>query len=490
MRKSLLFFFSLALISACGAEDPELGAARHAVVGGSAVVNEFESVCLVNADPPISEGDLEDPPPMICSCVLIGARTVVTSARCVAANVAPEMGEPQLGGLNVQFGAGGAEIGIASAELHRYFDAEKSGSPDLALLRLAADAPAGIEPATLGLDPIGADDVGADVVLVGYGVNDAESPTVFGNLNKVTTPITLVGERHLLAGTTDATTCAGDSGGGVFREDASGRKLIAITTFNGRTGAQGGKSARPGCDTNVQRLRVDAFADDFLLPFLRRYDDSCPADGVCAEGCSDAYGSFEDLDCDACLWTGSADGCATDCATRDWDCELGAFVGDACAADGECEEGGRCVAAVDDESFTFCTRPCDAAAASDPCPPSMTCDESANECVYFAPSPGSQGFACSDNAQCRSEVCEEGICANQCDPGVAGACPDPYFCALSDVAPGTNVCRGDSLSGGGGFCSAATASSPRSGQTGAALLLLCALALAGAWRMRRRARSL
>jgi hypothetical protein len=270
----------------------------------------------------------------------------------------------------------------------------------------------------------------------------------------VTTTIRAVDNRTVVAGIDDETTCIGDAGGGVFADFGDGPVLIAVTA----------RSVPARCSGNHPRLRVDRYLADFIEAFACRAPDA---------------------DCDPCSWDGE---CVEQCPTRDWDCELGTFVGEACAQSGECEEGGRCLAATDDEAFTYCTRRCNLEGGGDPCPGSMECaDDGAGggECVYGTPSPGSQGFPCNNNFDCRSGICEELICVNEC--GAGGVCPEGFSCGPSTVEPGTEVCLGRVFSGGGGFCAIGAPAAPPAGGGwggGALALLGVGLVLAAIRRLR------
>jgi uncharacterized protein (TIGR03382 family) len=249
--------------------------------------------------------------------------------------------------------------------------------------------------------------------------------------------------------------CAGDSGGPVL--DMAG-DVIAVSRRQNT------------CTQTVSMTRTDRNTADFIFPYIDQKSGPCRAgDGTCETvGCR-----TPDPDClpeNECLWGNT---CIEDCPTRDWDCEIGSFPGEECAINGDCEQGGRCIAALDDADFLYCNKPCD---VDEDCPQNMTCNAD-SECEFGTPSPGSQGFACTQNDQCRSGICEDLICVFECDPA-ANDCPDPFLCGPSKVSPGTNVCLGEDLSGGGGFCQ--TGGSRSAGAT--ALFLVIALL----WIRRRR----
>jgi MYXO-CTERM domain-containing protein len=458
MRPSILPLACTVALSACAAEPAaRLVPERQAIVGGAVDSDDYPAVCGIEIAPP-PDDDNPDPDPIFCTGTLVGERVVLTSARCVAENVDAEM----LDGIDVRFGFGFSEpdaqaIAVEEAAVYRYYRPQ-GGSDGLALL-LLEEAPDGIEPVEIGTDPLDAELVGTEVTLVGFGATLAGEDAARVR-NKVATPITRVSDAEVGAGTADATTCAGDGGAPVFLDDV----VIAMTEQQG------------DCDANVGRLRLDPYAAAFVHAYVDRFEGACAVDDACTtDGCRTA-----DPDCDesGCAWDGA---CVEACPTRDWDCALGTFVGDACEADGECEEGGRCVAATDDASFTYCSRPCEPS-DDEACPTDrgMACEAGegdVDECQFGVPSEGSQGFACTSGAQCRSGICEDQICVFECDG--PSDCAEPYVCGPSDESPGKDVCLGQDLDGGGGFCAAG-------GRSAAGWLAgLIALALVAARRRRR-----
>lgn len=436
---AVLLFAALAGCQAAGL-DEEIGAAARPSLGGTSDT-DFPSVCVMHVQPPPDDQD-NPREPFACSCTLVESRTVLTSARCVFDNVDQDM----VDGIEIRFGTGfGAgdpiaiEGGVAGVTFHRYFDPDVAYLNELALIRLAA-APSA-QPVDL-IDGSSALAEGVPLTLVGFGVR-VEGENIDDVRNQVTTPITALGDTYVFAGDQDHTTCAGDSGGPGFL-DADSAPVMAVMT-----------ARQTECTAAVQRVRLDRYSQDFLFPFIDRYGGPCPLDGECTTtGCRSP-----DPDCDPCLWQGGgAADCEEECPTRDWDCEPGAFVGQACGQDGDCEQGGRCVPAADDESFTYCTRPCGEQVAA--CPNGMECTD--GECTYLTPSPGSPGATCSSADLCRSGVCECGVC--QVEVG-AGACTQ----------------------GGGGFCAVGGDRGPSGGLAPLALLALLALS-AGRRSGRRRAR--
>lgn len=427
-----------------------------------------------------------------CTGVLIEERTVLTAAGCLYLNweaevddTRPSCEEPRckyLDSESVKIGFGDGHPGTYQIEplendgltLHRYYDPGVVGKNDLALLRLT-EAP-GIKPVTIHRSPL-TQVVGRELELVGYGKNDdaPEPVTSLTARNVVSPKISSVDAMVVTAGTATATTCYADSGGPGFMDFGSGPELVTVTTLHPRN---------DGCRPSVPRQRVDVYADEFLWPFINRFSGPCAKDDVCAtdadSAACDEY--FPDPDCadNVCLFNGE---CKEDCDTRDWDCELGKFAGEACTSPGECEHGGTCVPAADDSAFTYCSTPC-VAEESGSCPSSMSCQEGV--CVYQSPSPGSVGASCTSVGDCRSGFCENLVCAATCDPADANACSDGLQCLPSLGGSDATVCRDVDQSGGGGFCAVVPGGLDRG--RGAFLFTLLLL-LAGAGILRRRARN-
>jgi V8-like Glu-specific endopeptidase len=452
---------SLALV-ACGdgEPDPAIDHDRQEIRGGDADLS-YPAVCVMQIQPPPVDGGTP-PEPIVCTGTLVGERVVLTTARCVQRNVEAE---GKLGDIDLRFGIsfqGGTRSAVVDAEIYRYFDEATGAQHDLALLLLEAP-PTGVNPVTVNATPLTSDLVGQPVDLVGFGAELDGGTT--GTRIKGTTNVDSVNARTILAGDSGdggVTTCKGDSGAPAFRNGV----MIAMTETTG------------SCNHTVNRIRTDLYAAEFIFAYVDRFDGDCRADGECVEvGCR-----TPDPDCDAsgCAWDGT---CAEACPTRDWDCDLGTFAGDACVQSGECELGGGCVPADDAPDFLYCSQACE---VDRDCPTSrgMTCVDVGGgdkECRYGVPSEGSQGYACSSGAQCRSGICEDLICVFECDPGAADACPEPYLCGPSDVAPGKNVCLGEDLDGGGGFCAVGggVAERRRGGGSGWLVWLIAGLGLAG-----------
>ncbi len=468
------------LLAACQGGADSTGSWTGEVLGGSSIIGEpFDQVCGIYVVLPPDEQDLPQDP-IYCAGVHVGDSLLLTAASCVEENVTAGTVDD----IEVRCGADGSEtFTVAAVELHRYY-VRLGGQNDLAMLQLSGD-PTGavavlnqraLTDADLGPDPSLCTglEVGGCVALVGYG-ETANGAADEGIRRGVLVPLGAIDDEHVLAGTGAATTCRGDTGAPAFMDLGAGPVVVAITT-----------SQRNSCAAAVPRTRVDVFAATFINPYLDRFGATCGLDAVCeTSGCPRS----DDPDCDPCSWNET---CEEACPTRDWDCPLGSFVGDACVDSGDCEESGHCLEAHDDASFLYCSRPCDPADSAD-CPTGMVCGNTANgnECVWDPeqPSPGSQGSPCGSGLDCRSGICEQEYCVVECNPADAQPCPDnpfdpdqPYTCQPSEVEPGANVCIGAIVTGGGGFCAAGGGKSGWMGW----ILLLAAMLIAGRGRGTRR----
>lgn len=205
-----------------------------------------------------------------------------------------------------------------------------------------------------------------------------------------------------------AQTCLSDSGGPGFIT------LDGVEYLAGVTSRGDAECAEFGVDT-----RVDVYADwvkfyiDVNDPTVTDCGDDgtcaldcdspdpdcpCEADGLCSTACETL--NF-DRDCPANCDFDSV--CQEDsgCPVEDIDCNPTSQIGDPCVFDTSCVEG-TCVPALEDDRVTYCSEPC---SSDGDCPGEMVCADNAEAgedttmCHHLAPSPGAQGWSCSDDSQ-------------------------------------------------------------------------------------------
>jgi V8-like Glu-specific endopeptidase len=432
---------------------------RFGVIAALAPVACFEPELAERAQPIIGGAvDLGDPAVVgirmcvtgggcgICTGTLVSEESVLTASHCLDRNV--EAGEPE--GVRVFVGTNmsgeGEFVEADELALHRYFD-PSTLNYDIAMIHLSEPAPGGIPPVTPSDQALGEEDAGMDIRLVGFGETSLDAGDS-GTKRQVDSVVTSVGRRHLFVGTAEANTCKGDSGGPTFADFGAGEVQIGVT------------SRSFGCAANSVKMRVDQFTSQMIWPWIDRFEGPCTLDGECVADCPRS----PDPDCDPCAWNGT---CAADCAEPDWDCPLGKRLGEACGGDDECEFA-RCQAAVDDPRLRYCTEECDPEFPLD-CQGGMECadpDGAGARCLWPGPTPGALGSTCGIGSDCRSGLCEAGVCVEPCDQVAGGVCPAPFECRSSDVAGG-EVCGPVQANEGCG-CGAAG----RPGGWAAALLLL------------------
>jgi cysteine-rich repeat protein len=267
-----------------------------------------------------------------CTGTLISARTVITAGHCS-------------GGIsNVFFGpdlSNVTAVPVIEDIRHPGFGTTGNFDPffatnDLAVLRLAFDAP--VQPAPLLRSTMTntPEFIGPDYTFVGYGNDDGVNQSGFGVKRVVTFPIDVVGPANVggSLGTIDDTafffaqtgenTCNGDSGGPAFFIQNG------VETHAGATSSGDNECLEDGDQARTDAPQIEAFIQPHIDEF--EADNPCKNDGTCNEDCN-IGGEVLDPDCHK-NHCGADNLCALSCAAPvDPDCNLGNEV---CITNGLC----------------------------------------------------------------------------------------------------------------------------------------------------------
>lgn len=260
---------------------------------------------------------------------------------------------------------------VVEAALHRYHDGngQAVATHDISVARLAADLP--VEPfpfITERLDPYPLE---STVVAVGFGLDDGVAQTGGGVKRAAPFTVTWATDDYFVGGERGTSVCSGDSGGPGLRN------LDGVPTVVGVTAA-----ASPTCRLDSRWTRVDAYAAEFVIPFVDAWSGPCRFDGTCAvQDCR-----TPDPDCAPCGIDGV---CSAGCATLDLDCPVAGLFGDACGSPDDCESR-LCI--DDGEGGQVCTRACDDSETF--CPSGHRCEPVA-EATVCVPDRPEEGGGCS-----------------------------------------------------------------------------------------------
>ena len=191
-----------------------------------------------------------------CTATVIGPRTLLTAAHCVASETAPHT---LLSPVNYYpDGFDGRRISAVAVVVHPDFAG--ANKADFAVVRLAEDV--GAAPARLATQ---APRVGEGVELVGFG-KTSETSADFGTRREATTTVGLVDAqtmRFFGASNGLGNLCNGDSGGPTFVTRAGQVYLIGVHSSKGGTCGQEGNDMR--VDAFLSWI-VDAAQGDTLAP--------------------------------------------------------------------------------------------------------------------------------------------------------------------------------------------------------------------------------
>ena len=156
-----------------------------------------------------------------CTGTLIAERLVVTAAHCL------EEGAPDAVYFGSQPGGPGTEVGVQGAIGHPQY-AESGGYVGDIGVVILSESPSGIAP--VPLSPRNADDLnGATITYVGYG--ETQGTGGDGYKKKANGRISDFFDDVMEVQPEDGSACFGDSGGGVYHEDAGVTTVVAVVSF-------------------------------------------------------------------------------------------------------------------------------------------------------------------------------------------------------------------------------------------------------------------
>jgi len=316
---------SLLLPLGCVVEPTEVGSDDRAIVGGAENTTDDATVALVGH---VGEATY------VCSGVLIGARTVLTSAHCVwdreAIEVffATDIYDPDtvIETIDATGWLAHPEWQTTSSNL---FDLHF----DLGLVTLGSDAP--VAPVLFNRVPLEDTMLGQAVRLIGFG-DTYDGAFNSGIRRSASTELRAFDDWWTTAGSSNANTCVGDSGGPQLMQVAGTEVVFGLTSFG---------TAPPEkeiCRYDTIAARTDIAAVDFIDTYLVANDvpGPCGEDGACPIECATPE---QDPDCaDLCIVDGK---CEPGCGELDPECaEPAPTPGPAPAQ--PTEEGGGCSAAA------------------------------------------------------------------------------------------------------------------------------------------------
>ena len=380
-----------AALSACS-PSPPTAVAEHpqAVTNGSNDAGDPGVVALLQGST------------LVCTATLVAPRLILTAAHCLADGAMP----------TVYFGStpgdGAPRLAISAVRRHPSFDAAQPTN-DIAMALLADPAPASATAAPLPAAPPAA---GAMLRLVGFGRTSAGDTTA-PRKRVGTATLSSLTATELAFLPSPSQTCEGDSGGPAFATAGGVESIVGVTS-----------SGDAACATMARDIRVDAFADAFIAPFV-----AATTEGAAGAG-------------DRCWYAGN------------------------CGA-----SAGECAPATDDATLSFCAPSCDGG-----CPSGLHCvagSDGRKLCRHPTPSPGAQGSRCSDDATCAAGHCvahgagSPTVCATSCFADLPGFC-GPAFDCLAVAGGAQSACFARATGG----CDFAGGGAPlRSPMLVAALLL-------------------
>jgi hypothetical protein len=346
------------VLLAGGCTQDLVGQGASALVGGTPTY-EYPAVLL-----------LENPDGGFCTGSLVAPDVVLTAAHCQIA--------PGATASVMSYDQPIASEEVVEVVFHRYHnggDAFSDHDVSLALLAgaLAEDA------LPFAVAPLADTVIGQTLTVVGFGVIDGDMLNGGGAKRQGDFPITAANRDYFTGGQEGRSICYGDSGGPAFLT------IDGVTTIAGIT-----RSHFRECSGMSQWTRVDAYAAEFILPFLDSWTGPCRLDGACTtDGCR-----TPDPDCAPC----GVDGiCSAGCPQVDLDCPVAGFMGDACTSADDCESR-LCIDDPGGARGRYCTVGC---ADGHTCTDEAVCQDvdGAEVCVLPAPAETEDGGGCAAGTQ-------------------------------------------------------------------------------------------
>lgn len=312
---------AIAAVIACSAacDTPAPGHSQRDIRGGDPAPDDSAVVALVHGDFGFH----------FCSGTLVTPRIVLTAAHCLPPNLDPAFQIDELSDAAIYFGevvdGSGVAIAVLDGKVNPLWS-EDSTPNDIAILSLAEEAPANIEPIPMNTESIAAIGlVGSRVRALGYGLSFPGLDDG-GTRRQGTLTVESGDATNIFSSPDPATICPGDSGGTLLATVGGVERLVGI-------------ASRGDCEMSSIHERVDAHYTSFIEPFITGCDADgecgdgclapdpdcpCAADGLCAADCADLA---TDPDCSATCT--AIDGvCGAECEFADLDC--------VCVADGVC----------------------------------------------------------------------------------------------------------------------------------------------------------
>ncbi|MFO0675266.1 MAG: trypsin-like serine protease [Polyangiaceae bacterium] len=306
MKRGVSVLVLGALVGAVGcssaATSDDVGEVASPVIGGASY-GGHPAVLLFNVDGHNDAGNYDYFG--TCTATLIAPDVVLTAAHCVE-DYAKNHEVGRVSNAQAPNRADASQwTKVASVDIHPAWATQQyiNEGHDCAILKLERPL-AGVSPIKVYRGTNTARDlaVGNAVKIIGYGNNDGNSGTGAGTKRYLDSSIHDVYDGVIGAGRTGATSCQGDSGGGLLEVIDGVEQVIGVTSF----GAP--KCIEQGYWTNVSKTCLD---------LVRKYvpdGDTPPPDPTCSPKCAGK--------------TCGDDGCGGVCGT----CASGM----ACSAAGSC----------------------------------------------------------------------------------------------------------------------------------------------------------